>query len=35
MTEQAQHWIDARSDEFLDEVRDIPEGDLQKIDMWE
>ena len=33
MTEQAQHWIDATSDECLDEVRDIPEENLQNIDM--
>ena len=33
MTEQAQHWIYATSDECLDEVRDIPEEDLQNIDM--
>ena len=33
MSEQAQHWIDATSDECLEEVRDIPEEDLQNVDM--
>jgi len=33
MSEQAQHWIDAPSDECLEEVRDIPEENLQNVDM--